>query len=315
MRVRRLLSVVGLAGSVALCGFAALPAAATEDHDVHGSAYALSVDAKVLGNTLPVKIGPMPVAKYPPGSEKSVVRIDGVSQPPLLKSGILNASSLFQNGKLTSVGSIADLEVAGLVKAKVIEAKCVLDEKGARGETTLVDVEIAGVKIQAKPGGPQDYQLLDGAVSVVVNEQVRDGDKLKVNALHVKVTKGLKDVLFLDAIFGNAVCAGRVDGGEPPTSTTVPPTTPTQPTTTSPAPPTTPTSGPTNPPTTTSGAGSLPNPGDGSGKPPASEADHKRLANTGVGTWLPWAIGIAVVLLGGGGYALYWVRKRGQAKT
>jgi LPXTG-motif cell wall-anchored protein len=274
VRLRVPFVTAGVAGIVALSAALALPASAEEDGP-KGSAFAVSLDATLL-NAVKANITPQPRAAYPAGAEKSAIKVDLSEQ--LLRARALNATSTVEGGQLTSVGSIANVEaLRNTLTATLIEARCVTTpDGGVKGESKLVDVNIGGTKVTVNGDG--ELKLLDGAVSVKVNEQIRQGDKLIVNALHVTVGKALKDIVQTDLILGSAACtAGK--GGDGGTDT--PTTSPTAPT--SPEAP---------------GGGN----GDGS--------DDGGLANTGVSN-VGLFIGAGVVLVAGGVGTLVFLRRRG----
>jgi LPXTG-motif cell wall-anchored protein len=276
VRMRVPFLTAGFAGLMAL-SVLALPAAATEDGP-RGSAFAVSLDATLV-NTLTATIAPQPKATYPSGDKKSVVKVDLNEQ--LAKVRALNASSKFEDGKLKSVGSVADVKaLRDLIKATLIEAECTLTDKGLKGSSKLVDVTVGG--IQVKADGQGELSLLDGSVTVKVNEQIRKGDALTVNALHITIGKNLKDLARADLILGSATCAGELPKGTPPT--TIP---------------------------TTSGGNQ---PGD-PGAPGDSDGSGDNLANTGVSN-VSLLLGIGGALLAAGVGVLVWLRRRpGSAKN
>ncbi|MCG8919718.1 choice-of-anchor P family protein [Actinokineospora sp. PR83] len=301
MRPPRLFALsAAVAGTAALTALTAPFAAATGGPT--GSAFAVSVQAKAL-NAASVSVGPAPLATYPAGDDKSVVKVD------LAKAGVLakvvNASSDLTGSKLVSTASVAEVDVLGILKAKIVEATCTSDGKTVTGKSTLAEVTLMGHKVDVSARAKVDVA---GLATVSVDEQITGADgSLTVNALHVSFGGQLKNLAQGDIIVSQAKCSKTAGGG--PVTTTPnpdgggdggPSTTPANPTSSPVA--TTPGSGPGS----DSGSGS----GDNGGVTPVANEDD--LANTGATGILPLAIG-GVALIGGGAGAFWYARRKRTA--
>ncbi|PWW54877.1 choice-of-anchor P family protein [Actinokineospora spheciospongiae] len=302
MRPPRLFALsAAVAGTAALTALTAPFAAATGGPT--GSAFAVSVQAKAL-NAASVSVGPAPLATYPAGDDKSVVKVD------LAKAGVVakvvNASSDLTGSKLVSTASIAEVDVLGILKAKIVEATCTSDGKTVTGKSTLAEVTLMGHKVDVSARGKVDVA---GLATVSVDEQITGADgSLTVNALHVSFGGQLKNLAQGDIILSQAKCGKTTGGGDGGPSTTAPNAgggdkdveTPSNPT--------------SSPVATTPGSGSGSDSGSGSGDnggvtPVANEDD---LANTGATGILPLAIG-GVALVGGGAGAFWYARRKRTA--
>lgn len=286
-------AAVSIAVAVTLAGPPALA-----DADPTGSAFAVSAEATLL-NAVNAAVGPLPQASFPAGDDKSVVKLDTYNDV-LLTARLLNAASAADGGKLTSDASIADVNALGLISAKLVAAGCVADESGVHGSAKLVDVLVAGTPITVD--GSNEIKIGDEIV-VRVNEQIREGNTLTVNALHVIVGGTLGGVAQADVVLSQAKCTAG--GAGIPTSTTSPTDTPTStPTATSTS---TSTSGPgTTSSSTTSSSTEVTQPG-GSGN--NNDDGGGALARTGASAIMPLSIG-GLVLLAGGAAAILLVRRR-----
>lgn len=289
MRSIRILSLVGgVATTVALAALSSTPAFASDE--MSGSAFAVSAGATLL-NSVKADLPPLPTATYPEGARKSVVSVNDV-QHHVVRAKLLNASSRMQDGALRSAASIADVEALNdLLKAKLIEAKCTTDSSGTKGSSALVDASLAGHPLTVN--GPQEIDLA-GGIRVRTNEQINDGHRLTVDAVHIIVGGPVADVARADIVLGQAACSlasGPVrTTTPPPTTSTAKPTT-TKPTSSNPAVPGIPT-----------------NSGPGAG-------GSKKLANTGLSEALPFVGGAGLALLALSGGALYWTRRRNSSKV
>lgn len=296
----------GLAGTATLAAALAAPAAFAAESQT-GSAFAVSVNAKLL-STLAVNVDPLPKATYPAGQDKSVVKIETPKNLPG-HAKLLNAASELKGGVLTSSASIADVDLLGLVKAKLVTSTCVSDGKTVTGGSKLVDVWVHGQKIDVSATGK--ISVTD-AITVHINEKIASGDTLTVNALRVSVggnVAGIKigDVAQAEVILSQAKCSGPgkviTEPGTPTTTPTTPPSTPGGSVTATPSP-----SSSANWPPSSTPASALP--GDGNGVTPVANTDD--LADTGVNGVIPLAIGGFVLVAGGAG-AVWFVRRKRSA--
>ncbi|CRK61449.1 putative secreted protein [Alloactinosynnema sp. L-07] len=288
----------GLAGAVAVAALSVSPAAAAGPQT--GSAFAVSVQATVL-NAVGVDVPALPKATYPAGQDKSVVKIDLPTNLPG-HAKLLNASSEVKGGVLTSAASIADVDLLGLVKAKIVTATCVSDGKTVTGESHLADVWVAGKRIDVAVTGKIAVSDL---VTVWVNEKVRTGDTLTVNALRVSVGGAIANVSKADVILAQARCAGpsaKAPGGGSGTTPATPTTVPDGGVTTPGSP-----SSSVRPPATTTSAATTTSTGV-----PVGSSDGGDLAETGVSAVLPLSLA-GGALMSAGAFALWWVRRARSA--
>jgi hypothetical protein len=272
----------GVAGLSVATAMTLAPPSALADDAPTGSAYAASVQATLL-DAVNAAVGPLPVATYPSGDDSSAVKL-GVYNNQVLKAHLLNASSLLDSSTLTSAASIADVSALGLISAKLITSTCVADPSGVQGSANLVDVVVAGQPINL--AGPKEIKI-GNEVVVRINEQIREGDTLTVNALHVIVGGHIAGVAQADVVLSQSTCAAGGKIPPPPKDTKTPPTKPT----------------PTEKPTKPGEPTKAPPPPDG-GTPPKDD-----LPVTGVNAILPLSLG-GLVLLGTGGAALHFARRR-----
>lgn len=308
-RTRMLAFACGLAGTATLAAALAAPVAFAAESQT-GSAFAVSVNAKLL-SSLAVNVDPLPKASYPAGQDKSVVKIEAPKNLPG-HAKLLNAASELKAGVLTSSASIADVDLLGVVKAKLVTSTCVSDGKTITGGSKLVDVWVHGQKIDVAATGK--ISVTD-AITVHINEKIASAGTLTVNALRVSVggnVAGIKigEVAQAEVILSQAKCSGPgkviTEPGTPTTTpTTSPSATPGGSVTATPSP-----SSSANwpPSSTTTSASAVP--GDGNGVTPVANTDD--LAQTGVNGVIPLAIGGFVLVAGGAG-AVWFVRRKRSA--
>lgn len=298
-RTRMLATGCSLAGVAALAAVLTAPPAVA-DKGPAGSAYALSVKTTLLDRPL-VKIDPRPTAVYPRGSSDSLVDV-GPDAAGLVTAKVLNASSVLKGRALVSEASIADVVVKKVLSAKLISADCTAGPTGVTGTSSIAELTVLGQKIDVTVPGEIDVL---GIAKVRVNEQIRSGGTLTVNAVHVLVGGPVGNVTSADIVLSQAKCAWAGGTTQPPTTTTTkttPPgtTAPSEPTsTTTPDEPTSTTSPDTEPTTPTQGI--------------SKASNDEDLAETGVSGILPISLA-GLVLLAGGGSALFIAKRRRTAK-
>lgn len=291
-----------LASGCSLVAVAALAAVLTAppavaDKGPSGSAYALSVATTLLDRPL-VKIDPRPAARYPRGGSDSLVEV-GPNAAGLVTANALNASSLLKGRTLVSEASIADVAVKNVLSAEVISADCTAGPTGVAGTSAVANLTVLGQKIDVTVPGEIDVL---GIAKVRINEQIRTGSTLTVNAVHVLVGGPVGNITSADIVLAQAKCAWA-GGSQPPTTTTTPtgttdPTEPTEPTTTR---PTDPTSNTTTEPTSTTTTQGI-----------TKTSNDEDLAETGASGIVPISLG-ALALLAAGGSALFIARRRRAA--
>jgi len=291
-----------LLGVTALAAVLTAPASAlAADKGPTGSAYALSVTSTLLNAPL-VKIDPRPTAVYPRGGQDSLVEV-GPNLAGLVTANVLNASAVLKGRVLASRASIADVTVKNILRASVISADCAAGPSGLTGSSSIADLTVLGQKIDVTIPGEIDVL---GIAKVRIDEQIRTGDTLTVNAVHVIVGGPVGSVTSADIVLSQAKCRWAGTITTPPTSTTTPPssttTRPTQPPTSTST--TTPTwSTTTKRPTSTT---------ESHGIQKTSNDDD--LASTGASGILPISLA-GLVLLAGGGAAMVIARRRRAARS
>jgi len=291
--------VCGLAGTAALAAVLTAPLALAGEGST-GSAYALSVRTALLDSPL-VKVDPMPTAAYPKGADESVATV-GPNLAGLVSAKVLNATSDVHGGLLTSRASLAEVVVRDVLKAKVVTAKCQAGEDGLTGRSSIAELTVLGQKIDVT--AKADINVL-GVATVKLNEQVKRGNTLTVNAVHVTVGGTVRGVTSADIVLSQAKCSAN--GTDTPTTPPGPTPTTSEPTQPEEPGPTTSTSKPDEPTTPATSSG-----GAQGGIEPA--ADTGDLAETGVSSVVPLLVG-GGVLVAGGGAAFYLSRRRSAVKA
>lgn len=302
MRLVRLLPLVGVAAVAAAMGLSAGPAVAADGFT--GSAYAVSAGTTLI-NSQTLGIPPVPFAKYPTGGNLSVIGVDDAQHKLVHSTKVLAASSEVKDGTLTSAGMISEVHVLdNLLHAETIKAECTADASGTKGSTVLVDAHVGHgnpdeTRVRLDPNRSNQVEEV-GPVKIVFNEQIKDGSKLTVNAVHIIVGGQVENLVRGDIILGQAVCAGTGAVMLPPTTNPAPPTTKTTTKSAAPGGPTATTGNGPAAPTTTA----------------ASSTDTtKKLANTGVSDTLPYVAIGGLALLGLGGGAIYLNRRRNRTSA
>ena len=318
--MRRSRLVAATAALLAAGAPLALSTPASAGDTPSGSAYAVSVHATLLGNPA-VTIDPLPLAAYPTGEDKSVAEI-GPQAAGLVTGRVLTASSNLAGSTLLSKAAVAEVEVGNIVdgmvpashllRASLVSAQCTAQGGDLVGNADLAELNVLGTDIDVDAAPNTTVNVLD-TVRVVVNEQIRQGPTLTVNAVHVIVEGPVSGVVTADIVLSQAVCSA---GGGPTTTTTPSPTGPTTPTTTGTAPsepgtPSTSVQPPRDSTTPSSGASTEP------GVVPVANSgdldDSGDLANTGVGG-VGVLIAAAVILLAAGAIVLVRSRRRTAAE-
>ncbi len=300
-RSRMFATGCGLVGVAALTAvLAAPPALAAKGPS--GSAYALSVATTLLHQPL-VKIDPVPTAMYPRGANESLAQV-GPNLAGLVTANVLNASATLKGRTQHSAASIADVVVKDILSATVISAECTSSGKDVTGSASVADLTVLGQKVDTSIEGDIDGDIdVLGIATVRINEQIRKGDSLTVNAVHVTIGGPVHGIAAAEIVLSQAKCA-TFNGGttQPPTTTTTTTTTrPTQPPTSTTRPTTT--SDTTKPTTTTS-------PADATGIDKVS--DDSDLAETGVSAAVPISLAGLVLLAAGGAVTLIARRRRAE---
>jgi LPXTG-motif cell wall-anchored protein len=288
-----------LASGCSLIGVAALAAVLTAAPAIagsvatgpSGSAYALSATTTLLDNPL-VKIDPRPTAAYPQGGSDSLAKV-GPNVAGLVTANALTASSTLEGRTLTSTASIAAVTVTNILAAKVIEADCAAGPSGVTGTSAIAALTVLGQKIDVTVPGEIDVL---GVAKVRVDEQIRTGNTLTVNAVHVLVGGAIGNVTSADIVLSQAKCTWTGGTTTPPTPPTTTAPTTTKPTSSTPHP--TSSTATSHPTTSTTGAQGI-----------RKASSNEDLAETGAAGILPIAVA-GLILLAGGGWALFLARRK-----
>lgn len=216
MRVR----MTGLAGLVAIAALlvGAAPASAAPGD---ASAYGAKLNLTLL-NSPAVSAGPFAAATVSnhDGNGPTKNTFVGVDLDGVLKTGVINtaASRDDKTGGVYSRASTADVrldllsKVTGKIRAELVEAECEATQKGVKGKSKLVGVDLGKlgeVNADPAPNTKIDVKLLDIAIAeIIFNEQIKNADgSLTVNAIHVKLLQGkLGSIGTGDLIISSATC-------------------------------------------------------------------------------------------------------------
>jgi hypothetical protein len=196
---------------VALAG--AAPASAAPGD---GSAYGVSVDVKLLGQSA-VKVGPLAASNTNGPTSNTTVSADVAG---ILTAGVITTSAVRDDnsGAVTAKASTADVGLPllkaalGTVSVKAIEAVCTATQEGVKGSSTLADAKLGSVgTVDAGPAPNTQIKVALGPVNVatlILNEQIKNPDgSLTVNALHLKLLGGVVGALGSgDVIVSSATC-------------------------------------------------------------------------------------------------------------
>ena len=125
-------------------------------------------------------IDPTPFVDAPPDDSEALLEVPG-EDSELLRVALLKVRAQDFRSKATAV----DVEVLG-IEAKLIEAKC---ENGEGDSSIIGGVSDKGTPLPADPFESQELDL-SPILSIEFNRQDRDGDKLTVDALVVKLLPG-----------------------------------------------------------------------------------------------------------------------------
>ncbi|NUT43471.1 MAG: hypothetical protein HOV86_26130 [Thermoactinospora sp.] len=199
---------VAVASGVALLMLAGR-AGASEDVQAFG------IDATLLGS---INFGPAPLATLS-DREATLASLDIGDAANGVETGVMEATVTqdVAAGTETATASVNGLSagVAGVtIAADSVVATCTATfGDTTTGSATLSNatVTVAGVPITleanpepdtviAVPPGPLPPTL----VEIILNEQIRSGDKLTVNAIHVRAASGVGDLIISSASCGPA---------------------------------------------------------------------------------------------------------------
>lgn len=293
-RTRMLATGLGLVGVAALAAVLTAPQAVAAKGPA-GSAYALSVKTTLLNQPL-AKVDPLPIAVYPRGAADSVAEV-GPNAVGLVTANALNASSLLKGRTLVSEASIADVVVKNILSASVISADCAAGPSGMTGTSSIAGLTVLGQKIDVTVPGEIDVL---GIAKVRINEQIRRGDTLTVNAVHVIVGGPVGNITSADIVLSQAKCT-RAAVQPPTTTTTTPPGGTTE--------PTEPPGGTTEPSEPTGTTSDDATPTSSSTQGISKTSNDQDLAETGASGILPISL-TGLALLAAGGTAMVITKRR-----
>jgi hypothetical protein len=296
-RTRMLATGLGLVGVAALAAVLTAPQAVAAKGPA-GSAYALSVKTTLLSQPL-AKIDPLPIAVYPRGGGDSVAEV-GPNAVGLVTANALNASSLLKGRTLVSEASIADVAVKNILSASVISADCTAGPSELSGTSSIAGLTVLGQRIDVTVPGEIDVL---GIAKVRINEQIRKGDTLTVNAVHVIVGGPVGNITSADIVLSQAKCT-RAAVQPPTTTTTTPPGGTTE--------PTEPPSGTTEPSEPTGTTSDDATPTSSSTQGITKTSNDQDLAETGASGILPISL-TGLALLAAGGTAVVITKRRRAA--
>src|SRR5437867_158078 len=194
---------------------------------------------------------------------------------------------------LAAAGSLAC--AAALTAAIAPQSMAATGRAGGAGHSSLVELNVLGQKIDVSV---HKEITIGGVVTVRLDEQIKTGDTLTVNAVHVIIGGQLGQLASADVVLSQAVCTGVPGGSTPPSGTTGPPTS---------SQPGGPTSSST--PASTSSSTAAPASSTPAGAPGDKPGNGGNLAKTGVSAVLPLSIA-GLVLLAIGAISVLLVRRR-----
>jgi LPXTG-motif cell wall-anchored protein len=297
-----------LVGVAALAAVLTAPTAAADEGPA-GSAYALSVATTLLNQPL-VTVPPRPAVTYPDGGNDSLAKV-GPNAGGLVTADVLNASSVRKGKALHSAASIADVTVKGILTASVVKAECTAKPGGVTGRSSVADLTVLGQEIDLTVARGEIDVL--GVATVRLDEQVRVGDALVVNAVHVIVDGPVGNVTSADIVLSQAKCAW--DGGREEETTSQPTSSTTTTTTPTGTLPTGTSTSPTWTTTTTTKTSKRPTWTTTTEQGVANASSDEDLAETGVSGVLPISLAGLLLLAGGAGALLVTRRRRANRST
>jgi hypothetical protein len=208
MRTMRRGGLVGVAVAATMAT-GALPATATPNQEL-GSAYALKVQAEVLDELLGLDVSLPPIPRASTNGPEHPDPVVELEPADLGTVKALNAEATEgRRGHVEASASAVELELKLLdISADLVEASCRATPQGLTGTTNLVELQIGDedpIRIEPEPNTELEIPGLDG-VSVTLNEQIRDGDELTVNAVHVEIDGPVEGIVEADVIISSATC-------------------------------------------------------------------------------------------------------------
>ena len=182
------------------------PASAADLQVVSGSAFGEQVDA--LDGL--ITSGPVPSVTLPNSGGGRLTDSAGSVCVPAAVCGILRArdlraaarGSLSGDGGVRGSASAANVNVAGVVTAELVQSSCAGAARGLSGVSVLANVSVGGQLLGSDPK-PNTVIAVGSIARVTLNEQVRATHSITVNAIHVQLLSGNVG----DVILPQAHCA------------------------------------------------------------------------------------------------------------
>lgn len=139
---------------------------------VGGGAFAVKANVNALG--IPADVGPLPSVTLPStGSAPLTATLVNTSVLGLatIKSGDVSTEGDAEAGTADSSAMVADVDVLGLVKARVASSTCSATTSEATGSSKVVGLEVAGLSLAIVDIGPNTKISLPVG-TVTLNEQI-----------------------------------------------------------------------------------------------------------------------------------------------
>jgi hypothetical protein len=175
---------------------------------VGGGAFA--VQASVNALVVPLDVGPLPSVSLPStGSDPVTASLLNTNVLGLVtvKAGNVSTEGKGDPGTATSSATVANVDVAGLVRATVANSSCTATTSGATGAAKVVDLVVAGIPLAIVDIGPNTKISLPVG-TVTINEQVKAtgaNQGITVNAVHVHLS--VLGIVTGDVILAQSRCS------------------------------------------------------------------------------------------------------------
>lgn len=168
----------------------------------------------------PVSSGPIPSVVVPPSGGTNSASLAEITVPKALSAGLLKVSA--SSGNVGTASGFAKSE-ASVLKVKVgtdllpptviadaVSSKCRADAGGVSGSSELINLKVkvgSLFKTQAKVPMPNTVVDVPGVARIILNEQIKSGNGIIVNAVHVKLLGILPGELETDIIIAQSRCS------------------------------------------------------------------------------------------------------------
>lgn len=246
---RRTLLVVVLSSMMVLLASWPAPAARAQASELTGYAYGFFTSVSLFGGPFN-DIGPIPLVTLPPeGSADPIVATDPDGERAVYGPAVIvettgmTVSTQGTAGPDPSVTSTASVEFNENQEEQVdpfnadeVESTCTATGSEISGSTTLTNASIVTstdadgepVDTVDVPADPEPNTTLGGTIDhvgdtfrIVFNEQIREGDTITVNAVHMYLGQNeqgepAEGVAKGEAIIGQSVCGIGASSAAPP---------------------------------------------------------------------------------------------------